>query len=113
MEKLELQLREPNIFYILKFQNAEIRHSNFLSWLLNPRQNHGLSDLFLKRVLKDIVPNQRYDWIDEFKIDLIDLSNVEIRREWKNIDILIITSEYAVCIENKIASKGHSNQLGQ
>jgi hypothetical protein len=27
----------PNIFKILRVTNAEIRHSNFLSWLLDPK----------------------------------------------------------------------------
>jgi hypothetical protein len=38
--------KEPNLFYILKFQDAEIRLPNFLAWLLNPKGNHGLNELF-------------------------------------------------------------------
>ena len=41
----------------------------------------------------------------------MDLSKVEIQREWKNIDILIILEGVVVCIENKVLSKEHSNQL--
>lgn len=111
LEKLELKLNEPNFFYILNFQKAEIRHSNFLAWLMDPKENHRLGDLFLKRVLKDIFSNQNYDWIDEFTIDSIELSNVEIRREWNYIDIFIIINDFVICIENKIDSKEHSNQL--
>lgn len=111
LEQLELKLHEPNFFYILNFQKVEIRHSNFLAWLLDPKENHRLGDLFLKRVLKDIFSNQNYDWIDEFTVDSLELSNVEIRREWNYIDILIITNDFIICIENKIDSKEHSNQL--
>ena len=32
-DKLDLELKNPNIFHILKISNTEIRHSNFLSWL--------------------------------------------------------------------------------
>jgi len=91
LEKLELTLKKSNLFYILKSHDAEIRHSNFLSWLLNPRQNHGLGDLFLKCMLRDLFSNNAYDWIDEFSVDQLDLGSVEIRREWQNIDVLIMT----------------------
>ena len=68
IEELELKLKEPNLFYILKFQAAEIRHSNFLAWLLNPKGNHGLNELFLKKFLKNVFSYQGYDWINEFFI---------------------------------------------
>ena len=47
-DKLDLGLKNPNIFQILKITNKEIRHSNFLSWLLDPNQSHKLGDIFLK-----------------------------------------------------------------
>ena len=31
-----------NLFEILKITKAEIRHSDFLAWLLDPKGNHGL-----------------------------------------------------------------------
>ena len=111
IEELELKLKAPNIFNILKFESAEIRHSNFLAWLLNPKGNHGLNELFLKKFLKDIFSYQEYDWMDEFTIDSMDLGDTEIKREWQHIDILIICTDFVVCIENKILSKEHSNQL--
>jgi hypothetical protein len=36
---------------------------------------------------------------------------VQIEREWKHIDILIIASDVVIAIENKVFSKEHSNQL--
>ena len=39
------------------------------------------------------------------------MTKVEIQREWKNIDILIKLDDVVVCIENKVLSKEHSNQL--
>jgi len=111
LEELELKLKKPNLFYILKFQTAEIRHSNFLAWLLNPTGSHGLGDLFLKRFLKDIFSSKVYDWIDEFSVDQLDLSSVEIRRERENIDLLLIFNHFVICVENKIGAHEHSNQL--
>ena len=49
--------------------------------------------------------------MDEFAIDSMDLGATKIKREWKHIDILIICTDFAVCIENKIFSREHSNQL--
>ena len=41
----------------------------------------------------------------------MDLSSAVIHREWKNIDILITLDNVVVCVENKVLSKEHSNQL--
>ena len=41
----------------------------------------------------------------------MDLSKVDIRREWENIDILVELEDVVVCIENKVLAKEHSNQL--
>lgn len=48
VSRMELILDKPNIFNALKIVQQEIRHSNFLAWLLNPNENHGLGELFLK-----------------------------------------------------------------
>ena len=42
-DKLDLGLKNPNIFQILRITKNEIRHSNFLSWLLDPNQSHKLA----------------------------------------------------------------------
>jgi len=100
-ERLELNLKLPNIFRILKISKAEIRHSNFLAWLLHPNESHNLGDIFLKHFLLEI----------SVDFDALNFQDVEIRREWRNIDLLIISSEFIVCIENKVDSQEHSNQL--
>ena len=110
-DKLELGLNKPNIFEILRISKTEIRHSNFLSWLLNPKSSHGLGDVFLKRFLREIFSSDKVSNIDQIEVNKLDLSNVQIRREWKNIDLLIIFDDIVICIENKIYSKEHSNQL--
>jgi hypothetical protein len=42
LDRLEEMLSDFNLFETLDLVNAEIRHSNVLSWLLNPNENHGL-----------------------------------------------------------------------
>lgn len=113
LERLELLLKEPNLFQILKFESAEIRHSNFLAWLLDPMQNHGLGDVFIRRLLKEFFSNDTSSQIDEFTIDTIDLDDIEIQREWEHIDILINASKFVVCIENKVWSGEFSTQLSK
>lgn len=102
-EKLELNLKLPNIFRILKISKTEIRHSNFLAWLLDPNEGHNLRDIFLKRFLLDI----------EVDFDVAALQNIEIRREWKNIDLILKLENIVVCVENKVGSQEHSNQLAR
>ena len=110
-DRLDLGLKKPNIFSILKISRNEIRHSNFLSWLLNPKESHGLGDIFLKRFLREVFSSDKFDGISQVDVEGLDFTRVDVLREWNNIDILISTSELVVCVENKVFSKDHSNQL--
>jgi len=112
-DKLELGLKTPNIFQILSVARTEIRHSNFLGWLLDPNGNHGLGRLFLTKFLRGVSTSEVATELDEFDINLLNFNNVEIRREWKNIDLLLVFDTLVICIENKIDSKDHSNQLAK
>jgi hypothetical protein len=112
-DKIELQLKTPNIFQILNISRAEIRHSNFLSWLLDPNGTHGLGKFFLTKFLRDIATSEIASDFDEFEIEELNFNNVELLREWKNIDLLIVFDTIVVCIENKIDSQDHSDQLAK
>ena len=112
-DKLELGLHNPNIFEILRVSKTEIRHSNFLSWLLNPNGSHQLGDIFLKRFLREVFLSDKFNDINQVDVEGLDLSNVEVYREWNNIDILIKLDKIVVCVENKILSGEHSNQLSK
>lgn len=116
LEQLEGLLAQFNVFEILNIVQAEIRHSNVLAWLLNPNGNHGCGEYFVKLFLKYIF-NLNRDYIKSkmtiFDLETFDYGDLEIRREWNNIDILIISevNKFAVAIENKITTSEHSNQL--
>ena len=112
-DKIELELRTPNIFQILNISRTEIRHSNFLSWLLDPNGTHGLGKLFLTKFLRELATSEIATDLDEFEIEELNFNNVELRREWRNIDLLIIFDTLVVCIENKVDSQDHSNQLSK
>ncbi len=110
-ERLELELKEPNIFQVLSVSRAEIRHSNFLGWLLDPNGNHGMGGIFLKKFLREIASSDIETNIDQIEIENMNFQKTEIRREWKHIDLLIIIEDTVVCIENKVDTVDHSNQL--
>ena len=105
-----------NLFDVLKIARTEIRHSNMLSWLLTPYENHGLGDSILKGFIQYVVTNF-YDENDPsiFSTLLMDCHDFVIQREWRNIDILAISSEhnFLLVIENKIDSSEHDDQLNR
>ena len=112
-DRLEFLLKKFNIFAVLKLEKQEIRHSNFLAWLLAPDQNHGLGDKFLKRFLQAALADSADTRVSQMDIHLWPLNDTEVLREWRNIDILLKSprAKLVVLIENKIDSSEHSNQL--
>ncbi len=111
LEELELNLRSPNIFTILNIAQTEIRHSNFLAWLLKPGESHNIGTHFIRWFLREVFSSEKLDWGDEFSLDSIDLNGIQVYREWKNIDILLSHSDFVIAIENKVQSSEHSRQL--
>lgn len=112
-EKLELSQREPNIFNALSIGHHELSHSNFLAWLFDPKEGHGLGSLVLRRFLREVFSDDKSDSRGFIDADLMDVRNVEIRREWRNIDILIVLPEDVVVVENKVDTRDHSRQLSK
>jgi len=112
-DRLELGLKKPNIFDVLKVETNEVRHSNFVAWLLDPNGSHKLGNIFLKRFLRQVFASNKFSSVSSIDVEAFPLEKVQIQREWKNIDILISSDEFVVCIENKIFSKEHSNQLNR
>lgn len=110
-DKIEFELNKPNFFSILKIGRKEIRHSNFLGWLLDPNENHGLGDFLLKPFLREIFSEQKAVELSLMDAEINDFKNIQVRREWKNIDILIILRDIVICVENKIGNQDHRNQL--
>lgn len=122
LERLERRLGSFNIFKVLRADRNELRHSNILAWLLQPEESHGLGDAFLRRWLLLIMNEAaRLDprpigWISPIKADALAIEFVEVHREWSNIDLLVEIHlnqgpEMVLCIENKVDSSQHGNQL--
>jgi PD-(D/E)XK nuclease superfamily len=56
LRELERRLGPFNIFDVLKSAHNEIRHSNVLAWLLDPKGSHGMRDKAF------VNPNAPLDW---------------------------------------------------
>ena len=142
LQKLEKDFGKFNIFDCLKLVRHEIRHSNFLAWLLDPNETHGLNDFFLKEFLKQILITKKNEvreiqkcnpftfnkFIDTndsyttsysppsiFEIDYWDMSDVVVYREFENIDLLLVdeVNKFVLVIENKVDISQHDNQLAR
>lgn len=89
-----------NIFNLLsrKFDEVNI-HSRFLFELLNPDGSHGLNRAFLELFLRDM------------QIMGFSLDEVRVRREYRNIDLLITNKNQAIIIENKLWANDRWEQL--
>ena len=97
--------QELNIFKAVGLYRQEIRHSNFLAFLLSPQQNHGLKDGFLKRLIQKASDKFAGEpSITPLKIALADFSDAIVSREWRNIDVLVESksNQFIFAIENKI-----------
>jgi PD-(D/E)XK nuclease superfamily len=106
--------QELNIFKAVGLYRQEIRHSNFLAFLLSPQQNHGLKDGFLRRLIQKASDKFAGDPpITPLKIALADFSDAIVSREWRNIDVLVEskTNQFIFAIENKIDSIEGQRQL--
>ncbi|WP_315078854.1 PD-(D/E)XK nuclease family protein [Acinetobacter guillouiae] len=114
LDKIHAYLNRFNPINVMKMSGQEIRHSNILAWLLDPSETHGLGDRFLKSFLTEALRGE-YSKGGLTAVDIIqaDLRNVEILREWQNIDIFLLSRQnnFAIIIENKLNSKQHNGQL--
>lgn len=115
LEQLSAHLATFNVFRALKIEHMEIRHSNVLAWLLDPNESHGLDEVVLRRVLSNMLLESEADIgsVSAAQIELMDFSDVEVRREWRNIDILVIDwhNRLVVVIENKVGGVPDPAQL--
>lgn len=94
-------------FEAMGMVSAEIRHSNFLAYILNPYRPHGFGKAILEAFLGGILPDA-----PEVSSELVD---AEIRREWRNIDLLILLpkAKRTIAIELKIDARQGVNQLAR
>lgn len=100
-ERRRRGIHDLNIFDVL--ETKEVKHSKFLSALLDPDGLHYQNDLFLREFV-DICELKDFDF---------DTSRAKIYREYNNIDIYITDENNHIIIENKIWTSDHDEQIAR
>ncbi|PWG65638.1 PD-(D/E)XK nuclease family protein [Bifidobacterium callitrichidarum] len=92
---------EDNVFSIIGMGHQEIKHSNYLAYLLNPHNNHGLRRGLLKKLYAFCLPGLKPSM------------DIKVYREKADIDLLIVDmgNKAVICIENKVFAKLSADQL--
>jgi len=133
-ERLDTELREPNIFSILSTDEMSVSINAFLAWLLNPNESHGLEDAFLRAFLVEAIKHPPpeagnlpdglspipYEAVAGTKLDwdLMDVRTADLRETITTtefhlsasdakVDICLYNDSYgfAVYVENRLAPR--------
>jgi hypothetical protein len=107
-----------NLFEAVGLVRAELRHSNFLGFLLSPSRTHGFGASLLRRLLREILSKMADDQRPVRRLQLVvsDLDDAVVHREWNNLDLMIDISSplnLVVAIENKIDAQAGEGQLSR
>ena len=116
LARLESLLTRFNLFEAVGVVRHELRHSDFLAYLLDPSRSHGLGSLFLREFLQAVqLTAETESALALLNLDALDFRQAYVLREWHYVDILVIDSanQLAVIIENKIGTSEHSDQLNR
>lgn len=100
-ERRRRGIHDLNIFDVL--ETKEVKHSKFLSALLDPDGLHYQNDLFLREFV-DICELKDFDF---------DTSRAKVYREYNNIDIYITDGDKHIIIENKLWTIDHDEQIAR
>ena len=99
----------PNCFKIIGNDHFENRHTNFLAWLLNPKDNHGLRSEPLRFFLLLLGQNTKNLSIDEIQIKT--QHSISTGSGNKGVvDLYAYNDKMILVIENKIDSEEHLNR---
>lgn len=99
-----------NVFDILNINRQELRHSDFLAFLMNPIRSGEIGRQFLHNFLTLLSKDYPELGLDFFNMFYCDFEKVIVKREYKQIDILLDVKlsnsekKYIIAIENKIDS---------
>lgn len=124
LQRLDEHLSAFNVFSAINVSGAEVRHSNFLAWLLAPDGSHGFGDRFLRAFLRVASTEageanhsaRKFGRMDAWKLD-----EAIIKPEFSHgsrlnrIDLVItLPKERAlIVIENKLHSGQRKGQLAE
>ncbi|MGX8010093.1 PD-(D/E)XK nuclease family protein [Mesorhizobium sp. ORM8.1] len=104
-------------FEALGMVRSEIRHGNFLAYLLNPDRPHGFHTKVLRAFLMSVAKNASLGGTNSrlkpLDVHLLEIEEADVRREWRNIDLLVVlhSAKIVILIELKIDSIQGGDQL--
>ncbi|PYS82631.1 MAG: hypothetical protein DMF70_07785 [Acidobacteria bacterium] len=78
-----------NVFRALRLETHEIRHSNFLSWLFDPRESHAQGDLFLSTFV-DAIDDAKPQGTRMIGRGTSSLGDAQVSREIDQLDLRIV-----------------------
>ncbi|MBZ5201567.1 PD-(D/E)XK nuclease family protein [Planomicrobium chinense] len=120
--RLHQKFHQFNPLKVLRVDQFEIRHSNILAWLLDPKETHQLGGFFLKKLLTRLVTRVENEGkgagIDFLSFLHSSFHDAEVAREVKthtnrSIDLLVHvpSQKLVLVIENKFHAGESDGQL--
>ena len=113
--EIHQQMSPFNLFEAVGAVRAELRHSNFLAYMLSPSRPHGLGVKPLAGVLRALLARVPAPQRPIMLLEVIagEIDDAIVYRERGNIDILIELPSLrgVVAIENKVDAKAAEGQL--
>lgn len=115
----ELEENEKNFFRILGVEENENVHSNMLAWMFDHKGRHGLKGMAIEYIIwhfdKDLskaIEEVDKDFTSFSVLREVSFSDGE-NGEKGRMDILLVSdvAKCVICIENKVKSSEHSDQL--
>lgn len=82
-KKLPELLGKFNPFRILKIEDYEIRHSNVIAWLLDPKESHGLGTEILSKFIKIVKKDVRDNLSENKYPQLHNLNSKDLHKQGK------------------------------
>ncbi len=115
LRALATKLGGFNVFEAMGQVRRELRHSDFLGFLLDPSGAHGFGDECLRLLVGTLLQGAGDIQSRQLLLKALvgDLEHVQVSRETMNVDILCVDHQnrLVIIIENKTFSSEHSDQL--
>lgn len=123
--ELNQKLNKFNIFDATDMRKREVKHTKFLSHLLNPNESHGCGTIFLNNFLMTLITRDDEQFKNIQFHELL-LDHATTKSEWtpkefatsERLDLIIIIprrsdADLIIFIENKLDAKQGSSQLSK
>src|SRR5207249_2975364 len=97
---LPLTKKPKTLLEITRFPRSELAHSNILKFFLDPKEEHGLDDVFLKALLEAVGSP-----LVSSPLGAVEVVREDRTESNKSIDIVVEGEFFVVGIEHKIGAE--------